>query len=161
MLTLREEKPEDHGAIDVLLDEVFGKDRFHKASYRYRENLPAITELSWVAFQDKMLVGTIRYWPIKVEDHLSLLLGPIGIAANRKGQGIGRALIYRTLERAIELEYDLVLLVGDPPYFERFGFRPATPLGFVMPGESRPERLQVLELKDGIIKQVKGDIQHL
>jgi len=56
--------------------------------------------------------------------------------------------------------HDLVLLVGDVDYYKRFGFVPATPHGFVMPGEKRPERLQVAPLKRGLLGVVRGDIRH-
>ncbi len=57
--------------------------------------------------------------------------------------------------------HDLVLLVGDVDYYKRFGFVPATPFGFVMPGEKRPDRLQVAPLKRGILGRVTGEIQHV
>jgi len=163
MLHVIPQREGDEAAIENLLDDVFGIDRFQKASYFYRKNIKPLRELSWVALEEDRLVGTVRYWPILVGDdnHPSLLLGPIGIAPDRKGQGIGRALVYRSIERAIELEHNLVLLVGDVAYFQRFGFSPATPLGFVMPGEPNPERLQVMALKDDLLGKIKGVIKHI
>jgi predicted N-acetyltransferase YhbS len=152
--------------VEQLLDDVFGAGRRDKASYLYRENLAPVAALSWVAFDgtgdDARLVGSIRYWPIQVGEtgHSALLLGPLAIATDLAGKGIGRALTFRTLEIAAELGHDLVLLVGDYDYYKRFGFVPATPYGLVMPGEKRPERLQVTELKPGVLGRVSGDIRH-
>jgi predicted N-acetyltransferase YhbS len=151
------------GAVERLYDEVFGPARFHKASYLFREGVDPVRELSWIALEGDRLVGAIRYWPILVGEsgHPALLLGPLAIAQDRAGKGIGRALMFKTLDLAAQLGHDLVLLVGDVEYYKRFGFVPATQHGFVMPGESRPERLQVAPLKDDVLGRIAGEVRHL
>jgi predicted N-acetyltransferase YhbS len=151
------------GAVERLYDEVFGPARFHKASYLFREGVAPVRELSWIALEGDRLVGAIRYWPILVGEtgHPALLLGPLAIAQDRAGKGIGRALMFKTLDLAAQLGHDLVLLVGDVDYYKRFGFVPATPHGFVMPGESKPERLQVAPLKDNVLGRIAGEVRHL
>jgi predicted N-acetyltransferase YhbS len=151
------------GAVERLYDDVFGPARFHKASYLFREGVDPVRELSWIALEGDRLVGAIRYWPILVGQagHSALLLGPLAIVQDRAGKGIGRALMFKTLELAAQLGHDLVLLVGDVDYYKRFGFVPATPHGFVMPGESRPERLQVAPLKDDVLGRIAGEVRHL
>lgn len=156
------------GAVERLYDEVFGPARFHKASYLFREGVEPVRELSWIALEgdrtgNDRLVGAIRYWPILVGEtgHPALLLGPLAIAQDRAGKGIGRALMFKTLDLAAQLGHDLVLLVGDVDYYKRFGFVPATPHGFVMPGESRPDRLQVAPLKDDVLGRIAGEVRHL
>jgi predicted N-acetyltransferase YhbS len=149
--------------VEQLLDRVFGADRREKASYLYREGVAPLAPLSWVALDNhKRLVGAIRYWPVQVGEtgHSALLLGPLAITPELAGRGIGRALTFRTLEIAAEMNHDLVLLVGDYDYYKRFGFVPATPYGFIMPSEKRPERLQVTELKPGVLGRVSGEIRH-
>ncbi len=150
------------GAVEQLLDSVFGPARFDKASYLFREGVAPIAALSYVAMLGDLVVGTIRYWPILVgpTDHPALLLGPLGITPRLAGKGIGRTLTFRTLERAAEMGHDFVLLVGDVDYYKRFGFVPATPHGLFMPGEKRPDRLQVAPLKRGLLGVVQGDIRH-
>jgi predicted N-acetyltransferase YhbS len=156
------------GAVERLYDEVFGPARFHKASYLFREGVDPVRELSWIALEGdrpgkERLVGAIRYWPILVGEsgHPALLLGPLAIAQDRAGKGIGRALMFKTLDLAAQLGHDLVLLVGDVDYYKRFGFVPATPHGFVMPGESRPDRLQVAPLKDNVLGRIAGEVRHV
>jgi predicted N-acetyltransferase YhbS len=151
------------GAVERLYDEVFGPARFDKASYLFREGVDPVRELSWIALEGDRLVGAIRYWPILVGEtgHPALLLGPLAIAQDRAGKGIGRALMFKTLDLAAQLGHDLVLLVGDVDYYKRFGFVPATPHGFVMPGESRPDRLQVAPLKDNVLGRIAGEVRHL
>ena len=159
-------KPEDSALtprVERLLDAVFGAARFDKASYQFRDGVPPLAELSWAALCGDEVVGTIRYWPILVGDsgHSALLLGPLGIQPRLAGKGIGRTLTFHTLELAAQMGHDLVLLVGDVDYYKRFGFVPAAPHGFSMPGESRPERLQVAPLKPGILGRVSGEIRHV
>jgi len=151
------------GAVERLYDDVFGPARFHKASYLFREGVAPVRELSWIALEGDRLVGAIRYWPILVGEtgHSALLLGPLAIAQDRSGKGIGRALMFKTLDLAAQLGHDLVLLVGDVDYYKRFGFVPATPHGFVMPGESKPDRLQVAPLKDNVLGRIAGEVRHL
>jgi predicted N-acetyltransferase YhbS len=151
------------GAVERLYDDVFGPARFHKASYLFREGVEPVRELSWIALEGDRLVGAIRYWPILVGEtgHPALLLGPLAIAQDRAGRGIGRALMFKTLDLAAQLGHDLVLLVGDVDYYKRFGFVPATPYGFVMPGESRPDRLQVAPLKDNVLGRIAGEVRHI
>lgn len=156
------------GAVERLYDDVFGPARFHKASYLFREGVAPVRALSWIALEgdhrgNDRLVGAIRYWPILVGEtgHPALLLGPLAIAQDRAGKGIGRALMFKTLDLAAQLGHDLVLLVGDADYYKRFGFVPAQPHGFVMPGESRPDRLQVAPLKDNVLGRIAGEVRHL
>lgn len=156
------------GAVERLYDDVFGPARFHKASYLFRDGVAPVRALSWVALEggrpgNDRLVGAIRYWPILIGEsgHPALLLGPLAIAQDRAGKGIGRALMFKTLDLAAQLGHDLVLLVGDVDYYKRFGFVPATPHGFVMPGESRPDRLQVAPLKDNVLGRIAGEVRHL
>lgn len=149
--------------VEQMLDAVFGPARYDKASYLFRNGVAPLPELSYVALAGDDVVGTIRYWPILVgpTNHPALLLGPLGITPRLAGKGIGRTLTFRTLERAAEIGHDLVLLVGDVDYYKRFGFVPATPHGFVMPGEKRPERLQVAPLARDVLGRISGDIRHI
>lgn len=161
--TIKPETAALAAGVEHLLDAVFGRARFDKASYHYRIGVDPVPELSYVAEHKGEIVGTIRYWPIQVGEaaHPALLLGPLGITPRLAGKGIGRTLTFRTLELAAEMGHDLVLLVGDVDYYKRFGFVPATPHGFVMPGETRPDRLQVAPLKRSVLGSVQGDIRHI
>lgn len=161
--TIKPETAALAAGVEQLLDAVFGRARFDKASYLYRVGVEPVRELSYIAQHQGEIVGTIRYWPITIgaEGHQALLLGPLGITPRLAGKGIGRTLTFRTLEIAAEMGHDLVLLVGDVDYYKRFGFVPAAPHGFIMPGETRPERLQVAPLKSGILGRVSGEVRHV
>ena len=148
-------------AIEALLDEAFGADRHKKQSYRFRQHVGPIEALSLVARDRGRVVGTIRQWPVAITGAPAgtpaLLLGPIGVAADRRRERIGDRLMRESLRLADELGYAIVLLVGEVSYYGRFGFRAAAAHGLFMPGED-PKRLQVLELDPGALAGVSGDL---
>lgn len=150
MFTVTTERPEDRAAVETLLNRAFGPDRTKKISYRYRDGVAPDIFLKLVARADVdgRIVGTIRHWPIRAGDSPALLLGPLAVEPELKGRGIGAALMFRALDMAAWAGHRLVLLVGDLDYYARFGFKPASPLGFVMPDE-QPHRLLVNELARG------------
>ena len=159
--TIELEQPHDAPAIELLLDEAFGVDRHNKQSYRYRRLTGPVAGLCLVARESGRLVGTVRHWPVTIVGDRrmtpALLLGPIGVAADRRSLKIGDRLMRESQRRALELGHAVVLLVGDLSYYGRFGFRPAAARGIDMPGE-QPHRLQVLELQPGALDGVTGDL---
>jgi predicted N-acetyltransferase YhbS len=160
-VTIELEQPHDAPAIEALLDEAFGPERHQKQSYRYRHLSAPVEALCLVAREGEQLLGTVRHWPVTiVGDRVmtpALLLGPIGVAADRRRERIGDRLMRESLRRALELGHGVVLLVGDISYYGRFGFRPAAARGIGMPGE-QPHRLQILELQPGALDGVSGDL---
>ena len=160
MYKILRERPADAGDIEQLLDLAFGPNRLAKASYQYRDGVPPIPALSWIARDGAKLVGTLRYWPISVgaAETPALLLGPLAVDPTRRGEGIGRMLVARTIDQATLSGHRLVLLVADPGYYEQFGCIPAAPFGFSMPNE-KPERLWVRPLAPGALAGVSGVIK--
>jgi predicted N-acetyltransferase YhbS len=134
MLAISHEGPDDGPLIEALLDRAFGSDRLNKTSYRYRDGIPPLAGLSLVARERGVLVGSIRYWPIRLGVQPALLLGPLAIDPVRQGQGIGRALTRASLDLAEAAGWRLVFLVGDPGYYARYGFA-VVPDNVVMPDE--------------------------
>lgn len=135
-------RPGDDDAIERLLDLAFGPGRLARTSYHYRRGVAPVPGLGLVARDASGIVGTIGYWPVGIgaAATAALLLGPLAVAPERHGEGIGAALIGRSLERAAAAGHSRVLLVGDLRYYGPFGFRPAEILGITMPGEA-PGRL--------------------
>ncbi len=156
MLHLRQERYSDASAVESLLDSVFGTDRLRKISYLYRVGIARVDSLCLIAEEAGRLVGTIRYWPVRVGEEPALLLGPVATDPSRRAVGIGRALIFETLSRASDLGWRLVFLVGDRDYYRRFGFA-AVPASIVMPGED-PARLQWRGLGGGDLPASGGEI---
>lgn len=157
MFDITTERPEDGPAIEALLDLAFGCDRHAKTSYRYRRGRAPVGVLSLVARRRGELVGSIRYWPVQIGQAATpaLLLGPLAIHPAHQGVGIGRGLVYQTLDMAWWAGHRLVLLVGDLAYYGRMGFGPATPHGIVMSDE-KPERLLAVELRPGALDEAEG-----
>jgi predicted N-acetyltransferase YhbS len=156
MLAITPEATADAAAIERLLDLSFGADRRKKVSYRFRHGLEPIHALSFVARLNGELVGAIRYWPLRLNDEVGLLLGPLAIDPARRGQGIGRALIHHSLATAERLRYRLVFLVGDPAYYAQHGFA-VVPSSIRMQDED-PGRVQYTTLGNATLPQAGGDL---
>ena len=144
--------------IDALLDKAFGPDRLAKTSYRFRQGVDPINELSMVALHGKQLVGTISYWPVVIGESgtPSLLLGPLAVEPSLRGFGIGVTLIRRTLAMARRQGHRIVVLVGDSDYYGRFGFVAASDHQIQMQGE--PDRLMVRGLTPGALEGIVGQV---
>ena len=149
-------------AIEALLDRSFGPDRFKKTAYRLREGVTPLPELSLVAIEhdemgNEVLEGTIRYWPVTIGGTVpALLLGPIAVAGHLQGSGLGSKLIRMSLNKAAALGHRAVILVGDAPYYARFGFSRERTLGMQMPGPVDPDRFLGLELVPGALAGAAG-----
>ena len=156
MLAIHPEGPADGPQIEALLDRAFGSDRHAKTSYRYRDSVAPLGELCLVARVAGVLVGAIRYWPIRLGHEPALLLGPLAIEHVKRSQGIGRALTEASLTRAEAAGWRLVFLVGDPAYYARYGFAVA-PANIVMPGEC-PARLQFRTLAGAALPPEGGTL---
>lgn len=158
--TTRPVEPRDLPAIDSLQDRAFGPGRFVRTAYRIREGMPLISRACLVAFRQGRLAAALRMSPIEIGGRSgALLLGPLAVEPELAGQGIGRRLIAESLERARRLGYRLVLLVGDQPYYGRFGFA-VVPRGRIeLPGPVDYGRLLAAELVPGALADYAGPVQ--
>jgi len=147
-------------AIQALLDEAFGPSRSEKTVYRLRDGVDPVPELCLVAeTDDGELRGTLRFWPVRIGDVPALLLGPIAVQGGLRKTGVGTLLMNTGLARARELGWHIVLLVGDEPYYGRFGFRRALAEGLELPGPVEAERFLALELDEGALNGVSGMVE--
>jgi predicted N-acetyltransferase YhbS len=151
--------PEDEAELEALLDQCFALGRRTKTSYRLREGNKAVDGLSMVIRDAELgLVGAISYWPLIIGKSLrpAILLGPLAVHPARQNLGIGRALMSHTLQLAKDLGHELVLLVGDAPYYARVGFK-LLPHGLLqLPGPFDEARFLYLELKEGALQGAEG-----
>jgi predicted N-acetyltransferase YhbS len=158
-ITLDDTTPQDHDAIEHLLDLSFGSGRQSKTSYRLREGNSPVPGLSLVVRDPGVkLAGTISFWPLAIGEEKSpaLLLGPLAVHPDRQGLGIGLELMREGLARAKAQGHGLVLLVGDEPYYAKVGFRKLPPGLIGLPGPFDPNRFLYLELKPGALAGVSG-----
>jgi len=145
MITIAIERPEEGPAVEELLDTAFGPERWARPSYYLRQGLAPVAGLCRVA-RARTLVGTVRYWPIVAGGGPALLLGPLAVAPGWRGAGIASALVRESLAAAAGAGHDLVIAVGEPDFFARFGFTAAAPFGLVMPVAVETRRLLVRAL---------------
>ncbi|MBI1981592.1 MAG: N-acetyltransferase [Methylocystis sp.] len=156
---IREEAPSDANAREALLDDAFGPARFLKTCQRLREGSAPAPGLALVAIDNGgALVGTVRLWPILAGGSAALLLGPVAVAAQYRSLGIGRALIDESLARAAAFGHRAVLLVGDAPYYARFGFARRFAERLTMPGPVERARFLGLELIPGALEGAHGRV---
>lgn len=157
MYRLECEKPEDWWEVEALYDLAFGPGREGLSSYRLREGVAPVAELCRVARDDEGVIGgAIRYWPVRVGGRPALLLGPVAVHPTHQGEGIGAALIADSLAAARALGWERVILVGDVPYYGRFGF--ARLEAVEMPPPTNPERVLGLALVAGAWAGVEGRV---
>ncbi|WP_243405089.1 GNAT family N-acetyltransferase [Pelagivirga sediminicola] len=145
MLELMPETDSDWWEVEALLDLCFAPGREALSSYRLRDGVPPVQGLSTVARdQGGILAGAIRYWPVRVGDAAALLLGPIAVHPTHQGEGLGGYLMRSSLARARDSGWQRVMLVGDAPYYGRFGF--ARLDAVEMPPPTNPDRVLGLDL---------------
>jgi predicted N-acetyltransferase YhbS len=153
------ERPADVSLIEPLLDRCFGFDRRHKTVYRLREGVAPIPELSFAAVaQEGGLLGSLRFWSIRIGAAPAILLGPLAVEPTLQGRGIGRGLLRHGLIQAKCQDAKICVVVGAPGYYAPFGFQNAAGLGLILPGPVEPERFQVLEIVLGALVGVTGPI---
>ncbi|MEO3428763.1 N-acetyltransferase [Pelagibius sp. CAU 1746] len=155
MYAIDDEAPGEAGAREALLDAALGPARFAKTSERLREG--RLPELSLAAREDGNLVGSVRLWSVAAAGGRGLLLlGPLAVTLECRGQGIGAALLRRALNRAAAAGHGAVLLVGDAPYYGRFGFSAAPTHRLEMPGPVERHRFLGQELRPGALSAAHG-----
>ena len=149
--------PKHGAAIERLLDLTFGHDRHKKTVYRLREAAPAIPGLSFVIEQDGEVVASLRFWPVTLPDHAqALLLGPLAVLPELSGRGMGRALVRHGMAEASVQNWPAVLVVGEPAYYEPFGFSREAAKHLRLPGWVELPRFQAAELVPGALAGVEG-----
>lgn len=158
VVELQPETAADWWEVEALFDLCFAPGREALSSYRLRDGIEPLADLSLVA-RDKggVLAGAIRFWPVRVAGRPVLLLGPVAVHPTRQGEGLGGALIRHALGVARRLGWTRVMLVGDAPYYGRFGFTRLD--GVLMPPPTNPERVLGLALAEGGWDGVAGPVE--
>jgi predicted N-acetyltransferase YhbS len=156
MITIREEAVSDVPVREALLDRCFGERRFAKTSERLREGRLPAEGLALVAERDGVVVATVRLWNVEAGGRDALLLGPLAVAPECQGEGLGRIMMREAIWRAACRGHGAVLLVGDAPYYARFGFSTEPTRDLAMPGPVERERFLGLELRHGALTDARG-----
>jgi predicted N-acetyltransferase YhbS len=160
-LTIRHELPADAAAIERLHERAFGPGRFARTAFRLREGVPQDPALSYAAHVGTFLVGSVRVTQVTAGGQPALMLGPLTVDPAFEGRGIGAALMTSAIESARAAGHDLIMLIGDAPYYARFGFKPIPPEQLVLPGPADPRRFLALELIEGVLAARRGAVAAL
>jgi predicted N-acetyltransferase YhbS len=161
MIDLIPERPEHGPAIERLLDQAFGEARRHKTCQRLRDGRAPIRGLSLVAIAGDALVGTVRLWPVLAGGRRALMLGPLAVDARWREQGVGSKLMDEALKRTRAAGERAVLLVGDAPYYQRFGFEQTKTGALWLPGPIKPERFLAREFTPDALGGTRGPVMAL
>ncbi|MBS9721329.1 N-acetyltransferase [Tianweitania sp. BSSL-BM11] len=156
------ERLRDVVARENLLDRAMGPGRRRKSSEKIRRGRKPAEGLALVARDaDDVLVGTVRLWNVRLGEggRQALLLGPLAVEPTAKSGGIGSALMRQAIAEAARLGHGAVLLVGDPAYYQRFGFSAAKTSELAMPGPYERHRFLALELVDGWLDGAAGTLK--
>lgn len=160
MYTLSEETADDWWEVEALYDLCFAPGREALSSYRLRDGVGRVGPLCLIARDpDLILAGAIRYWPVAVGAGTGLLLGPIAVHPTRQGEGLGGQLMQQSLGAARALGWDRVILVGDAPYYGRFGFQKLPDV--TMPPPTNPDRVLGLALRPNAWDDITGPVTKL
>ncbi|MFV2053250.1 GNAT family N-acetyltransferase [Aliiroseovarius sp. YM-037] len=157
MFELSQETAEDWWEVEALYDLCFAPGREALSSYRLRDDVPCVSDLSFVVRDPSGIVaGAIRYWPVRVGGQPALLLGPVAVHPTHQGEGVGGSLIRHSLDAAKHLGWTRVMLVGDAPYYGRYGFKRLE--GVEMPPPTNRDRVLGISLADDGWDGVRGAV---
>jgi predicted N-acetyltransferase YhbS len=156
---VRPECADDAAAVEALVARTFGPGRFAKSAWRLREGVDPEPGLSFVAVENGVLRGSVRFWRVYVGAELALLLGPLAVETDQRGRGIGIALMERGIAEAKAKGHRTIILVGDAPYYARVGFTPIAAGCVKFPGPVDKGRILGLALVDGALEPLQGDVR--
>ena len=143
---IRAEKALDVVAREALLDACFGENRHLRTCQRLRDGRAPAEGLAFSAMAEGRLVGTLRLWHVSAGGIPALMLGPLAVEASSRKFGAGTALMDHALAAATTRGHRAVILLGDAPYYARFGFSPEKMAELSLPGPFERDRLLGLEL---------------
>jgi len=155
---IRAEKASDVVAREALLDACFGENRHLRTCQRLRDGRAPAEGLAFSAMAEGRLVGTLRLWHVSAGGIPALMLGPLAVEASSRKFGAGTALMDHALAAATTRGHRAVILLGDAPYYARFGFSPEKMAELSLPGPFERDRLLGLELAAGALDGACGMI---
>jgi predicted N-acetyltransferase YhbS len=158
---IRSERASDVAAREALLDACFGVNRGLRTCQRLRDGRAPAEGLALSAVRRGSaagLVGTLRLWHVSAGGIPALLLGPLAVEDACRKLGLGTALMEHALAAARARGHRAVVLLGDAPYYARFGFSAPKASRLSLPGPFERDRLLCLEFCEGALKGASGII---
>jgi putative acetyltransferase len=164
MVMIRAEKREDIDAIHSVNSLAFGQEDEAILVQRIRESSGFIPELSLVAVKDSQVVGHILFSRIHIDtpkgDVAVLSLAPIAVLPEFQNSGIGSKLVREGLKKCKEMGHTIVVIIGHPEYYPRFGFVPARKKGLDLHFPVPDEAFMVCELVPDALEGIKGMVEY-
>jgi predicted N-acetyltransferase YhbS len=155
---IRAEKVTDVVAREALLDASFGESRSLRTCQRLRDGRAPAEGLAFSAVRQGKLVGTLRLWHVSAGGIPALMLGPLAVDSTSRKLGVAAALMDHALAAATARGHRAVILLGDAPYYARFGFSVQKTAELSLPGPFERDRLLGLELHEGALDGARGMI---
>src|SRR5580704_4627969 len=155
---IRAERASDVVARDALLDACFGVNRHMRTCQRLRDGRAPAEGLALSVVRQGRLIGTVRLWHVSAGGVPALVLGPLAVGSAYRKLGVGAALMDHALAAARARGHRAVLLLGDAPYYVRFGFSAEKARELALAGSFERERLLALELEAGALDGAWGMI---
>ena len=146
---IRAERASDVAAREALLDACFGDNRHTRTCQRLRDGRAPAEGLALSAVRQGRVVGSVRLWHVSAGGIPALMLGPLAVEASSRQLGVGAALMDHALAAAKARGHRAVILLGDAPYYARFGFSTDKTGELTLPGAFERDRLLGLELRAG------------
>jgi predicted N-acetyltransferase YhbS len=158
MIRIESELPEHDPAVTELYDRVFGRGWRHKPCHALRRGRDPLRGPSLIARTRRKLLGAVRLWPTSIGRTPALMLGPLAVDDAARDKGLGGELMRAAIAHARDSGHRAIWLVGDAPYYARFGFARASMAGARLAGPVDPPRLLGLELSPGALMRADGPL---
>jgi predicted N-acetyltransferase YhbS len=155
---IRAERASDVAAREALLDACFGASRSLRTCQRLRDGRAPAEGLAFSAVRQGRLVATVRLWHVSAGGIPALVLGPLAVDNTCRKLGVGAALMDHALAAVRARGHRAVILLGDEPYYARFGFSARKTGELSLPGPFERDRLLGLELREGALDGAWGMI---
>ena len=155
---IRAERAADVAAREALLDASFGENRHGRTCQRLRDGRAPASGLALSAVREGTLVGTVRLWHVSAGGRPALVLGPLAVDPACRELGVGAALLETALDAARARGHAAVILLGDAPYYARFGFSAERTGALMLPGPFERDRLLAIEFQAGALDGAEGMI---
>ncbi len=162
MITIRSEKPEDFQGIERVNDLSFKRKAEGKLVDEIRKLPEFVSALSIVAEQDEQIVGHLLFLPVVIKQkdktHSTLTLAPMSVLPDYQKKSVGKLMIIYGLQKAKELGYKSVVVLGHPSYYPKFGFEKASKWKIKSPFPAPDEVFMALELEKGSLDSIQGNV---
>ncbi len=169
-MNIRKEESKDHKEVFNLIENAFRDEEHtdHKEHFlveKLRNSESYVPDLSLVAEIDGQIVGHVLLTKIKIvndnlQETVSLALAPIAVLKKYQGRGIGGKLIQKAHQKAKELQFTSIILVGHENYYPKFGYKMAKDYGIKLPFEVPDENCMLIELTENALKDVEGTVEY-